>query len=125
VRKIVLIVDDNQDILEIQKLILELEGYNVYTAESGADGLRQLREIEHVDLILLDMNLDDMSGLEFLKLLRSHRMPTSSEVPVVFLSGMDRDQIPVHLAEGFIRKGTDVKSFVRAVNKYMVQTAFC
>jgi two-component system KDP operon response regulator KdpE len=76
----VLIIDDEPQIRRLLKLILEVEGYNVRVAEMGVDGLTEAA-FSHPDLIILDLGLPDISGIEVLKRLREW-----SKIPVLVLS---------------------------------------
>ena len=64
--KKLLIVDDESGIVEEVKTYFEEEGYVVYTADTGKDGLDALAKYQP-DLVLLDMKLPDMSGIQILK----------------------------------------------------------
>ena len=77
----VLIVDDEEDLRETVKLILESKGINVETAENGKAGLVAL-ENEKFDMILSDLSMPIMTGLEFLENLRARNDST----PFVFYS---------------------------------------
>ena len=61
----ILIIDDEQNIRDIFSLLLEEQGYEVETAEKGTDGLEKIKTFKP-DLLLLDMNLPDISGIEVL-----------------------------------------------------------
>lgn len=61
----ILIIDDEKNIREIFSLLLEEQGYSIQTAENGKEGLRKAKGF-FPDVILLDMNLPDISGLEVL-----------------------------------------------------------
>jgi CheY-like chemotaxis protein len=116
-KKSVLLIDDTADLLELQKTILELDDFEVSTAQSGAEALSVLNHIDHPDLILLDVRMGDMSGPEFLTLLEKNLPEVTSTVPVVFLTAMD--QIPEANVVGFIRKPFDVDNFLEAVHGYI------
>ena len=64
--KKILIVDDETGIVEEVKAYFEEVGYRVETADSGKDGLRILRRMKP-DLVILDIKLPDMNGLEILR----------------------------------------------------------
>ncbi len=93
----VLAVDDENDILLILKTALK-EDYRVSTAGSGQEALNRVSE-EIPDLILLDMMMPGMDGLEVLEKLRD--MPETAETPVIFLTGVsDKQKIREALDKG-------------------------
>jgi hypothetical protein len=63
-KQIILVVDDDFDTLTLQKIVLELEGFKVFTAQSGTEAFAVLSKIDDLNLILLDMQMEDMSGTE-------------------------------------------------------------
>ncbi len=91
----VLIVEDDPAIRELVTYLLEEDGYRVYVAADGAEALRQLDEIEQVDLVVSDVNMPVMDGIEL-----SHRLyATLPSLPVLLMSGrqhpnMNRSFIP-------------------------------
>ena len=62
--KKILLIDDEIDLQQLIKVVLSSKGYNVTTADNGLDGLEKL-EAANPDLILLDMNMPKMGGVEF------------------------------------------------------------
>ena len=81
----VLVVDDEFDILEALKGILEMEGYRVLAAQNGALALRAMQEAPP-DLVLADLMMPVMDGLELLKATRADRQ--LAQVPVVLMSAL-------------------------------------
>lgn len=81
--KKILLIDDEQDILEILSYNLEKEGYMVYTAESGDEGIEKAKEIIP-DLILLDVMMPDKDGIETCQDLR--KIKELQNTLIVFLS---------------------------------------
>lgn len=77
----VLIVDDEPQILRALRVTLQAREYEVVTAAGGAQALR-LVAAEHPDLVLLDLGLPDLDGVEVIRRLR-----TWTQVPIVILSG--------------------------------------
>lgn len=116
-KKTILVVDDDMDILELQKVLLEMEGFEVFTARGGKEALTVLGEIKKPKLILLDVQMEDMSGMEFLNLLEKKNPEIFASVPVVFLTGMD--QIPVANVRGFIRKPFENNNFLKAIYHFI------
>ena len=81
--KKILIVEDERDILQLVKLYLEKEGFRVLTAMTGVEALKTVRE-EKPDLLLLDLMLPEMDGLEVCKRVRA--MPDSAMLPIIMLT---------------------------------------
>ena len=79
----VLIVEDERDIRDLILLHLQRDGYQVTTAGSGEDGLLQVKQ-SPPDLILLDLMLPGMSGLEVCRRLRQE--PTTATLPILMLT---------------------------------------
>jgi len=84
--KRVLIVDDDVKTLELVELYLKRDGYQIMTSGNGLEALRLARE-GHPDLIVLDLMLPGMSGLEICRTLREE-----SDVPIIMLTAMTTDQ---------------------------------
>jgi DNA-binding response OmpR family regulator len=81
--KKILVVDDEEDVVEVLKLVLGKNGYEVLAATSGMDGLARAQSALP-DLILLDIMMHRMDGWEVLKLLKLDER--TSAIPVVILS---------------------------------------
>lgn len=79
----ILLVEDERDLLELLKYNLDREGYEVFTAETGEDGLKQVRSIGP-DLILLDLMLPSMDGLEVCRSLKAKA--DTADIPVIMLT---------------------------------------
>ena len=82
-RKKILIVEDEQDILNLVKMYLEKEGYRVSIAMTGLEGLK-LVKAEHPNLIVLDLMLAEMDGLEVCKRVRG--APETAMIPIIMLT---------------------------------------
>src|SRR4051812_29874067 len=79
----VLVVDDEPDTVELIAFNLRNAGYSVVTAENGAEALRKARATPP-DLVILDLMLPEVDGLEVCKILRAD--PLTSKVPVLMLT---------------------------------------
>jgi len=84
--KKVLVVDDDVKTVELVKLYLNRDGYRVLTAYDGTEALRLARE-GHPDLIVLDLMLPGIDGLEICRTLRGE-----SDVPIIMLTAKTTDQ---------------------------------
>jgi len=87
--KKVLVVDDDVKTVELVKLYLDRDGYQVLTAYNGVEALRVARE-GYPDLIVLDLMLPDIDGLEICRTLRRE-----SDIPIIMLTARttDRDKL--------------------------------
>jgi CheY-like chemotaxis protein len=77
----VLVVEDEQDLREMMRDALELNGYTVVTAEHGVDALAKLADIEDLCLIILDLLMPVMDGWDFVVKMRQQTRLAS--IPVV------------------------------------------
>src|SRR6202035_211141 len=78
----VLLIEDDSAVAQSIELMLKSEGFNVYTTDLGEEGV-DLGKLYDYDIIVLDLQLPDMSGFEVLKSLRTAKVQT----PVLILSG--------------------------------------
>jgi CheY-like chemotaxis protein len=83
----ILIVDDYAPLLYLKAILLRRAGADVLEAQFGKDALRIL-QTEKVDVVLLDVNLPDISGVELRDRMRAD--PATSGVPVIFTSASDQ-----------------------------------
>ncbi len=82
-KQTILIVDDEPDAIELIRFNLKAAGYDVLTAEDGEEALRKARQ--HIpDLIVLDLMLPEVDGLEVCKILR--RDPATAATPILMLT---------------------------------------
>jgi two-component system, cell cycle response regulator CtrA len=79
----VLLIEDDSATAQSIELMLQSEGFNIYTTDLGEEGV-DLGKLYDYDIILLDLNLPDMSGYEVLKTLRVAKVQT----PILILSGL-------------------------------------
>ena len=84
--KRVLVVDDDEKTVELVKLYLNRDGYRVITAYEGEEALQLAREA-HPDLIVLDLMLPGINGLEICRTLRQE-----SDIPIIMLTAMTTDE---------------------------------
>ena len=81
----ILVVDDEKEIAELVEIYLVSDGYKVYKAYNAEEGLKILSE-EEIHLVLLDVMMPGMSGLEMCRKIRE-----SSNIPVIMLSAKSED----------------------------------
>jgi phosphate regulon transcriptional regulator PhoB len=81
--KYVLIIDDEPDLVELVSYNLKKEGFKVLTASDGEDGLEKIRK-GSFDLVILDLMLPGVQGVEVCRMLRSN--PKTEELPIIMLT---------------------------------------
>ena len=99
----ILVVDDSADTREMMAKLLELEAFDVVTAEDGRIGLR-VADQELPDLIITDINMPNMSGIEMIKELR--KQPWSKRVPIMAITAYGNGVAKDALAAGADRAAT-------------------
>jgi two-component system alkaline phosphatase synthesis response regulator PhoP len=113
--KKILIIDDDEDFRSILGTKLQMTHLTVITAVNGREGIEKAHQY-HPDLILLDVDMPVMNGIETFRALKAD--PTLQELDVVFLTNYDEPRISFPdasaleqqqlRATGYIRKSTDL-----------------
>lgn len=111
----ILLIEDESDIRTILKDALEWEGYRVYTASNGKEGMEILRGMPAPSLILLDLMMPVMNGWEFANALQTDR--ASRNVPIVALSAFSDPEKEIRV-EGFIKKPVDLDLLLALVREH-------
>ena len=81
-KKRILVIDDEQSVGELIKVLLTRDGYDVTTAANGREALKQV-EILRPDLVITDITMPDMEGMELISILRKQH----GDLPIVAMSG--------------------------------------
>lgn len=123
--KTILIVEDDLFIREIYEYTLKKNGYNVTCAENGQEGLNMAKQLP--DLILLDIMMPILNGIEVLKQLKADS--TLKKIPVVLITNLgDRNIIEQAFqigAQGYLLKVRfDPKSVAIEIKKYLDDPTF-
>lgn len=120
--KCVLIVDDNDFNRELVKDILEDEDITVYEAEDGSSAIELLEseQADDIDVVLMDMRMPGMDGIETTKIIRT-KNGKCMEVPIIAMTadGFETDIGMLQKAgmNGLISKPVDVNTLVEHINK--------
>lgn len=118
--KKILIVDDEADVLEVVEMLLASEGFDIITAENGLKALEVL-ETEIPDLVLLDIMMPELDGVEACK--RMRKIPEMKSVPIVMfsakLSPVDKKESFNAGADGFITKPFNARGFISGIKTYL------
>jgi CheY-like chemotaxis protein len=115
-----LIVDDDGDLLEVLKFVLEDEGYRVSTAESGVDALSVASSADY-SLVLLDVSMPDMSGIEVAKRLRAD--PRTANLRLALHTSRSVEEIREQFTDyhAFIGKTESADELVAAIRAAIEQ----
>ena len=84
----VLIIEDEEDIIELVKYNLEKEGFKVYSAENGEDGIRMAKNLKP-HLVILDLMLPEIDGLEVAKIMK--KSDILSHIPIIMLTAKSEE----------------------------------
>jgi CheY-like chemotaxis protein len=118
---VVLVVDDDATIRRLLQITLETEGFDVTTAGDGVEGLRMAQENPRPDLVLLDIMMPGMDGLQVCHTLKSD--PATKDLPVVLLSAKAQSHdIELGLRVGandYITKPPDLLDLVTRVRQLL------
>ena len=113
---LILIVEDNEKNLKLVRDVLQVKGFSTLEAGTAEDGIRLARE-HKPDLILMDIHLPGISGIEALKVLRAEAATAAIPVIAVTASVMqqDRKQITEAGFDAYVGKPINLKEFLDAV----------
>jgi two-component system cell cycle response regulator DivK len=118
----ILVVEDNATNLRLSTFLLESEGHVVLSAVDAEHGVTMARE-EQPDLVLMDIQLPGMDGLEATKLLKAD--PLTRAIPVVALTALamkgDEERIRSAGCDGYIAKPVAYKNFLTVVREHLVK----
>jgi DNA-binding response OmpR family regulator len=116
--KTVLLTDDNEDIIELVKLILSKSGYNLKTAKGGQDALKVCAE-SPPDLVLMDLRMPDLDGFSATKQLRD----SGYKNPIIILTGSesedDRKQAFEAGCDDYILKTLEMRDLERSIDGFL------
>ena len=115
----VLAVDDNRVFLNLLEDILKRKGYeNILTSTSGREALELIKK-ETPDLVLLDMKMPEMNGIETLKEIRK----TNADLKVIMLTAADSTDLEREVREigvsDFLRKELGIEVFLQTLDKVL------
>ena len=119
--KKILVVDDEIDVVEVVEMLLELEGYEVIKAYDGIEALEVIESRVIPDLIILDIMMPELDGVEVCKKFRQNKELDS--VPIVMfsakISAYDKKESFSAGADGFISKPYNARGFISGIKTYL------
>jgi CheY-like chemotaxis protein len=113
----ILVVEDDPEIREVVRDVLQDEGYAVVTATNGKEGLERLRQMARPCLVLLDLLMPVMNGGEFLSVLRT--TDVLATLPVVVFSAWSEEAQKIRDdTQGFVEKPVSLPVLLDTVTKF-------
>ena len=118
--QVILVVEDNERNLKLLRDLLEYEGYDVRVARTGEDAVT-LAVKDPPDLVLMDLQLPGIDGMEALRRLRES--PRTVDVPVVAVTAQamkqDRERVLQAGFNGYVEKPISVRAFPDQVRRFL------
>ncbi len=118
--KRILVVEDNETNMYLIRFMLEKSGYEVIEAREGAAGV-ELAAKEKPDLIIMDIQLPDINGLEATKRIRASE--ADGDIPIIALTSFamagDRERALAAGCTGYIEKPINPETFMTEIEKYL------
>ncbi len=118
--KTILIVEDNDLNMKLFNDLLQAHGYNTVQTRDGRDALKLVQE-QRPDLILMDIQLPEISGLEITKILKAN--PETKSIPVIAVTAFamkgDEEKIREGGCDGYMAKPISVTKFLHTVASYL------
>ncbi len=119
-QKTVLIVEDNELNMKLFNDLLEASGYNTVRAVDGRTALELAKE-HHPELILMDIQLPDISGIEVTKIIKMD--DSLKEIPIIVVTAFalsgDKKRIREGGCDGYIAKPISVHNFLETVARFI------
>jgi two-component system cell cycle response regulator DivK len=117
---LVLIIEDNEKNMKLARDILQAKGFKTVEAVTGEEGVKLAKE-RKPDLVLMDIQLPGISGIEALRQVRAD--PDCARIPVVAVTAsvtaIDRSQISAAGFNGFLSKPINLKEFLETVKRML------
>jgi PAS domain S-box-containing protein len=119
-RQTVLMADDNETVLELVSDFLAAQDYEVVGARSGLEFLERLEQVE-ADIILMDIQLPGLDGIEVIRRIRSHPNARTSGLPVIAVTALamagDRERCLAAGANAYMSKPVQLRELLEMIQK--------
>ncbi len=119
--KTIVIVDDSESIRELLKMMLEEEGFHLLVGKDGKDALKFFNGHQPIDLLLTDLHMPNMNGMELIKAVRE--IPDFRYMPILFLTTETKLETKKEAKEagatGWITKPFDKERLLSVIKKVL------
>jgi len=109
----ILVVDDDPDVNEVVRVVLEDRGYRVRTAENGREALEQVMQARP-SLILLDLMMPVMTGVEFLEAIKN--VEALAGVPIIVVSAWAEDEVFFPNVAAVVKKPFELRQLLQRMD---------
>lgn len=122
-QKTILLIDDEIDLQQLVKVVLNSKGYKIETADNGLDGLAKLEKGCRPDLIILDMNMPQMGGVEFYQKICDTW--SQAKYPVLILTARSNMEefFKALDVDGFMSKPFEIDELLKEVDRILAKRA--
>jgi len=120
-KKLILCIEDEQEMIDLIRLILSRHGFEVRGANGGKEGLEVIRK-EHPDLILLDLMMPDMDGWEVYQQMKADEATKDTPVIIVTAKAQSIDKVlGLHIAkvDDYISKPFSPQELLTSINNVL------
>ncbi len=115
----ILIAEDDRHLQRLFAKALRTAGFEIATTHNGADVLRALSQPHPYALLVLDLGLRDMQGVELLRRIHNQKLKRESKIIVITGNHLADEQPEIDLADLFLLKPVDIKELVLLVRRLL------
>lgn len=121
--KNILIVDDNEINQRFISTLISKRGYNYFTAFDGIEALNLLNQVNKIDLILMDIQMPNLNGLNATKRIRNIETDTKDHIPIIAMTAYamigDREKFLSAGMDDYISKPIDYTTLYKLIDKFL------
>jgi DNA-binding response OmpR family regulator len=124
-KRVVVCIEDEKEMIDLVKLILEQQGFQVFGADGGAEGLKQIEKVEP-DLVLLDIMMPGMDGWEVYQKMKASESMRNIPVVIVTAKAQPIDKVlGLHIAkvDDYVTKPFGPRELLESVQKVLASKA--
>ncbi len=119
-KRTILIVDDDPSILRVFTLALQINNFNVITAENGKEAMSKIKDGHIIDVALVDFRLPDMNGLSLLENMQDN-LRDSVKLIITGLSTFNEKNELAGIADGYITKPIKLKELLTIIDEQLIK----
>jgi two-component system, OmpR family, response regulator VicR len=124
-KRVVVCIEDEKEMIDLVKLILEQQGFQVFGADGGAEGLKQIEKVEP-DLVLLDLMMPGMDGWEVYQKMKASESMRTIPVVIVTAKAQPIDKVlGLHIAkvDDYVTKPFGPRELLESVQRVLAPKA--